>query len=98
MSSWFNYESLKLVSFTTTVLFKGSKILPVMVMGKIVNRRKYKMFDWATALMLGAGCVVFMFFKNSAKDKGLSNTLSGVICLILYVGFDSFTSNWQAWF
>ena len=35
MSSWFNFESLKLVSFTTIILFKGSKILPVMLMDRV---------------------------------------------------------------
>ena len=32
LSAWFQYEALKLVNFTTVVLFKGSRILPVMIM------------------------------------------------------------------
>jgi len=39
-----------------------------MIMGKFVTKRKHTLFEWLTAIMLGAGCVVFMFF--SKKDKG----------------------------
>ena len=51
--------------------------------------------------MLGAGCVVFMFFKNKECDEGecekdkYGNTLSGIVTMVSYIFFDSFTSNWQ---
>lgn len=37
MSSWFQYEALKYVSFPTQVLAKASKVIPVMLMGKVVQ-------------------------------------------------------------
>ncbi|KAK2106164.1 hypothetical protein P7K49_015678 [Saguinus oedipus] len=42
LSSWCQYEALKFISFPTQVLAKASKVIPVMLMGKIVSRRSYK--------------------------------------------------------
>ena len=36
MSSWCQYEALKYVSFPTQVVSKSSKLIPVMIMGKIL--------------------------------------------------------------
>jgi len=96
LSAWFQYEALKLVNFTTVVLFKGSRILPVMIMSTILTKIRHGVFDWVTAVLLCAGSVMFMLAKDVAVDgAGLSTTTSGVVCLVLYVGFDAFTSNWQ---
>lgn len=43
MSSWFQYEALKFVSFPTQVLAKACKVIPVMIMGKFVNGTVYPM-------------------------------------------------------
>merc|ERR1712110_953922 len=55
MSSWFQYEALKYVSFPTQVLGKASKVIPVMIMGKVVSQNKYSNLEWFTALMLSVG-------------------------------------------
>lgn len=96
LSAWFQYEALKLVNFTTVVLFKGSRILPVMIMGRIISKTKNSAFDWITAVLLCVGSVMFMVSKDINTDnKGYENIISGIVCLILYVTFDAFTSNWQ---
>lgn len=96
LSAWFQYEALKLVNFTTVVLFKGSRILPVMIMGRIISKTKNSAFDWITAVLLCVGSVMFMVSKDiNADNKGYENIISGIVCLILYVTFDAFTSNWQ---
>ena len=83
-----------MVSFTLTVLFKGSKLLPVMAMRRLVNNKQHSSFEWVTATFLAIGCAVFLFFKTGKQNEP-STTVSGVLCLCLYVLFDSFTSNWQ---
>ena len=92
LSAWFQYEALKLVNFTTVVLFKGSRILPVMIMGRIISKTKNSAFDWITAVLLCVGSVMFMVSKDINTDnKGYENIISGIVCLILYVTFGQFS-------
>ncbi|XP_077409590.1 adenosine 3'-phospho 5'-phosphosulfate transporter 1 [Vanacampus margaritifer] len=96
MSSWCQYEALKYISFPTQVLAKASKVIPVMLMGKMVSQKSYEYWEYLTAALISLG--VSMFLLSSAdSDKHRSNvtTFSGVVILGGYIVFDSFTSNWQ---
>ncbi|XP_069117655.1 adenosine 3'-phospho 5'-phosphosulfate transporter 1-like isoform X2 [Argopecten irradians] len=96
MSSWFQYEALKFVSFPTQVLAKASKVIPVMLMGKVVSRKTYDYHEYITALMISAGISMFLLSSGDVtRHKGSVTTVSGVILLAGYILFDSFTSNWQ---
>jgi len=96
MSSWSQYEALKFVSFPTQVLAKASKVIPVMVMGKIVSNKKYEYYEYIVAVLITLGMVFFLFGSdNGSKHRDNATTGSGVIILIAYMIFDSFTSNWQ---
>ncbi|KAH1173688.1 adenosine 3'-phospho 5'-phosphosulfate transporter 1 isoform X1 [Mauremys mutica] len=95
LSSWCQYEALKYISFPTQVLAKASKVIPVMLMGKLVSRKSYEYWEYLTAVLISVG--VSMFLLSSAPTKHLSTvtTFSGVVLLAGYIVFDSFTSNWQ---
>uniref|UniRef100_A0A6J0SWG5 Adenosine 3'-phospho 5'-phosphosulfate transporter 1 n=1 Tax=Pogona vitticeps TaxID=103695 RepID=A0A6J0SWG5_9SAUR len=95
LSSWCQYEALKYISFPTQVLAKASKVIPVMLMGKLVSRKSYEYWEYLTAALISVG--VSMFLLSSTPEKHLSTvtTFSGVILLGGYIVFDSFTSNWQ---
>jgi len=96
LSSWFQYEALKFVSFPTQVLAKACKVIPVMLMGKAISGNKYPLFDWFTAGLLGVGTSIFLLSQDQDPDKeATTTTFSGLICLMGYMSFDSFTSNWQ---
>jgi len=96
MSSWSQYEALKFVSFPTQVLAKASKVIPVMIMGKIVSNKKYEYYEYIVAVLITIGMVFFLFGNDSSsKGKDTVTTGSGVVILIAYMIFDSFTSNWQ---
>ena len=95
-SSWFQYEALKFVSFPTQVLAKACKIIPIMIMGKIVSQKKYEFYEYIVAILICGGMTFFLM--GSADDRANSNTVttfSGVFLLIGYMATDSFTSNWQ---
>jgi adenosine 3'-phospho 5'-phosphosulfate transporter B2 len=96
LSSWFQYEALKFVSFPTQVLAKACKVIPVMLMGKVVSGNKYPLFDWATAAQLGVGTSIFLLSNHDDSGDGSTTTFSGLLCLMGYMLFDSFTSNWQS--
>ena len=96
MSSWCQYEALKFISFPTQVLAKASKVIPVMIMGRIISGKKYEYYEYLVAVLISLGMVLFLFgSQTSGNGKTSETTLSGLILLIGYMTSDSFTSNWQ---
>lgn len=95
MSSWCQYEALKYISFPTQVLAKASKVIPVMLMGKIVSRKSYEYWEYLTAVLISVGVSMFLLSSTTNKHPSTVTTFSGVIILVGYIVFDSFTSNWQ---
>lgn len=95
MSAWFQYEALKFVNFPTQVLAKSCKIIPVMLMGKIISRNKYEFYEYLTAGMISMGMVLFMTGSTDESKASSVTTLTGVFLLAMYMIFDSFTTNWQ---
>lgn len=95
MSAWFQYEALKFVSFPTQVLAKSCKIIPVMLMGKVISRNKYEHYEYITATMISMGMVFFMFGSSDTRGSASVTTMTGIFLLTMYMISDSFTSNWQ---
>lgn len=97
LSSWCQYEALKFVSFPTQVLAKSSKVIPVMLMGKVVSNKTYPWHEYFTAAILSAGVSLFLLSKDEpGHTHTAQTTVAGIIILAGYMGFDSFTSNWQS--
>ncbi len=96
LSSWCQYEALKFVSFPTQVLGKASKMIPVMLMGKIVSRKSYQYYEYFTAGMISVGVSLFLLSVAAAKNNSSATNIAGFLLMIGYMGFDSFTSNWQS--
>jgi len=78
LSSWFQYEALKFVSFPTQVLAKACKVIPVMLMGKVVSGNKYPLFDWATAAQLGLGTSIFLLSNHDESGDSSTTTYAGL--------------------
>jgi len=95
MSSWCQYEALKYVSFPTQVLAKASKVIPVMLMGKVVSKRKYEYYEYVVAVLITAGMAAFLLGSDEGKKASSTTTISGVVILLGYMVADSFTSSWQ---
>lgn len=96
MSSWCQYEALKFVSFPVQVLAKSSKVIPVMLMGKLVSKKSYAYHEYLTALLISVGVSVFLLSgEDSVRGDGQATTISGILILLGYLTFDAFTSNWQ---
>jgi len=103
LSSWCQYEALKYVSFPTQMLAKAFKVVPVMLMGKFLHNKSYEPYEYASAAMVGFGLYLFMESSEhiSLKEnvfgdpESVSGAWCGVVLLILYLFFDSFTGQWQ---
>lgn len=98
MSSWCQYEALKFVSFPTQVLAKASKIIPVMLMGRLVSRKSYECYEYVVAATISVGMVLFLLSRDHGDSASSSTvtTFSGIVILGGYMVLDSFTSNWQS--
>ncbi|XP_064550251.1 adenosine 3'-phospho 5'-phosphosulfate transporter 1 [Drosophila montana] len=95
MSAWFQYEALKFVNFPTQVLAKSCKIIPVMLMGKIMSKAKYESYEYVTAVLISLGMIFFMSGSSENNKASGVTTLTGIFLLSMYMVFDSFTANWQ---
>ena len=97
ISSWSQYEALKYVSFPSQVLSKSCKIIPVMLVGIVVNHKSYPMIEYAEAMLISSGATVFTLFGKSASNGSeKSDSYVGIGLLLLYLFCDSFTSQWQS--
>ena len=94
MSSWSQYASLKYVSFPVQTVFKSSKIIPVMMMGKFLKGTSYPLGQYAEALMITLGVAIFSV-ASKGSDSSTDTELIGLVFLLMYICFDSFTSQWQ---
>jgi len=59
LSSWCQYASLKFVSFPVQTVFKSSKIIPVMLMGRLLKGTSYPCKQYIEAAMITLGVAVF---------------------------------------
>lgn len=95
VSSWSQYASLKYVSFPVQTVFKSSKIIPVMIMGKVLQGTVYPVSQYAEAVLITVGVVIFsLLSKNPASET--TTEILGLVFLIGYISADSFTSQWQS--
>ena len=103
LSSWCQYEALRYISFPTQVLAKAFKLVPVMLMGKFLHDKKYEHYEYVTAGIIGFGIYLFLASTEKfelAKDfwsspYGAKGTVCGIVLLLLFLFFDSFTGQWQ---
>ena len=103
LSSWCQYEALKYVSFPTQMLAKAFKMVPTMLMGKFMHNKKYETYEYATSAVVGFGLYLFLDSSEHIDLKqnvfghpeSVTGAWCGVVLLILFLFFDSFTSQWQ---
>ena len=103
LSSWCQYEALQYVSFPAQMLAKAFKMVPVMLMGKFLHNKDYESFEYISASMVGFG--LYLFLDSSEKidfsqnvfgnTENVHGSMCGLVLLLLYLFFDSFTSQWQ---
>ena len=75
-------------------------MIPVMLMGKVVSRRTYSWSEYVTAVAISAGLFAFLLTSTNVDHHAkyreqATTTVSGLLLLVGYLGFDAFTSNWQ---
>lgn len=92
------YEALKYVSFPVQTLGKCAKMLPVMIWGILILRKKYGWKDFAIAFIITGGCTMFLLtgeVKSKVSSSLLDSSIWGLLLMLGYLGFDGFTSTFQ---
>lgn len=69
LSSWCQYEALKYVNFPTQVLSKACKLLAVMFMSQLINKKRYKRIEYLFALSITSGMTFFLFGNQHFQDN-----------------------------
>jgi adenosine 3'-phospho 5'-phosphosulfate transporter B2 len=91
------------VSFPTAMLAKAFKVMPVMIMGVFMHNKSYESYEYLSAALVGFGLYLFMDssehinFKENVffQSESMDGAICGVVLLILFLFFDSFTGQWQ---
>lgn len=100
LSSFAQYEALKYVSFPTQVLSKSCKLIPVMIVGVLLNKKSYPRSEYIDAILITVGVAIFTLSEKIYSSKHIDDvredSLWGVSLLALYLFADSFTSQWQS--
>ena len=69
---------------SSQVLTKSTKIIPVMIMGKIVSANKYKNYEYVVALLISVGMMLFLF--GSQSDRADTYEVSNFTGAVLLIG------------
>lgn len=93
ISSLCAYTALNYTVFPIVVIFKSLKMIPVLLMGTWVFKKRYKPIAYILAGTLSVGVAICLFSRFHESQNNLS--LFGIILMLGYVISDAFTSQWQ---
>lgn len=91
--------SARYVSFPTKVIFRSTKLIPVMIVAAILNinnERKYGRLDFLAASLLCAGAAGYSLGEHSLNDDK-EDSYFGILLLTGSVLCDAFTPNIKQW-
>lgn len=95
LSSWAQYECLKYISFPLQVVSKSCKVIPVMLVGKVIHKKSYPWIDYLEAVGITVGVSMFSLSESGGDDEGKETQMIGLLLVAMYLTCDSFTSQWQ---
>ncbi|CAM9817075.1 unnamed protein product, partial [Choristocarpus tenellus] len=96
LSSWAQYACLDYISFPMQVVSKSCKVIPVMLVGKVVHGKSYPWIEYLEALAITLGVCMFSLSESHSKEGDEGNTeMIGLLLVVMYLTCDSFTSQWQ---
>ncbi|KAJ2725214.1 UDP-galactose transporter [Coemansia sp. Benny D115] len=93
----FGYMSLRYINYPTMTLAKTCKMVPVLVMNKVLYRRHYPKYKYAVVAMVTAGVSAFMLFKSSSKSTGavVENSIYGLVLVLINLVIDGAVNSTQ---
>jgi hypothetical protein len=65
---WCNNAALLYIDYITKIVCKSVKVLPVAVLGALVQGRRYSLRFYVAVLLLAAGLVIFLKGESASPD------------------------------
>lgn len=104
LAAYCQYEALRYVSFPVVMLAKAFKMVPVMLVGKILNNKSYATHEYMSGAVVALGLYLFINASETltfdtnvfGHPETVSGALCGVVLLLLFLVFDSSTGQWQS--
>jgi len=84
--------SLTYLNYPTRVMFKSSKVIPVMFVGAILQGKRYSGLEYLGAFILVGGITIFTLGDASESPKF---NMAGIFLISLGVLFDAITCNFE---
>ncbi|XP_051114705.1 UDP-galactose/UDP-glucose transporter 2-like [Andrographis paniculata] len=86
--------SLAYLNYPAQIMFKSTKVLPVMVMGAFIPglRRKYPLHEYISALLLVVGLILFTLADANSSPNF---SVVGIVMIVGALFMDSFVGNFQ---
>ncbi|KAL3905911.1 MAG: hypothetical protein SGARI_004240, partial [Bacillariaceae sp.] len=94
-------ESLRYVSYPVAVLAKSCKLIPTMAMGSLIERRRYSLQQWASAICISAGIALFNFSRMPQNSNAQTSSIDdsdywkGMVLLCISLAMDGFLGAFQ---
>lgn len=90
-------HSLHYVSYPVQVLAKSSKLIPTMVVGLIVERKRYSAYQWIGATSITVGILIFNLSQhyNRSSDEKERSSLYGLCLLGFALAMDGLLGSCQ---
>jgi len=89
---FFTNMAVKYMDYSTRIVFKSGKILPVMLFSVLVLRKKYEISQWLSAWTLVLGIILFSL-GDSVQE--LHFQTKGLPLISLAVCIDAYTGNFE---
>ncbi|KAJ1959043.1 UDP-galactose transporter [Dipsacomyces acuminosporus] len=99
-ASPFGYMALRYINYPTMTLAKTCKMVPVMLMNKVLYRRHYPAYKYAVVAMITTGVSAFMLFKTGSKSskdssKVMENSMYGLFLVFINLAIDGAVNSTQ---
>lgn len=99
VATYFQHKALYFIYFPAQTLMKTLKLIPVMLVGRLLKNRTYTWLDYLEGALISALVFYFVwdvqFVGSSLTSSEISTATVGVLMMVGYVFSDSFLSNFE---
>ncbi|KAJ2711425.1 UDP-galactose transporter, partial [Coemansia spiralis] len=98
IASPFGYMALRYINYPTMTLAKTCKMVPVLLMNKVLYRRHYPGHKYIVVAMVTAGVSAFMLFNGSSSSsntKAAESSLYGLLLVLVNLTLDGAVNSTQ---
>jgi len=95
VSTWFQHKALYSLFFPAQTLMKTLKILPLMLIGRVLKNRSYSTYDYIEGTLITILTTLFVWSFQFDNDKYELNAAAmfGIVLMLGYVIVDPLTNN-----